>query len=152
MSCTAKVNRFARPARAFAVGSSVAATFVTLAYLGTATTRAKDRGTFWNFEAAALGVPVAYGLLNVIVNGGVLPSAKSDVAYLGRMLAAGLVMGLLFSVTGAVFLGLPKKIFGFTEKNRYAPIAFAPIMYMVIWATVVNVATRVTETAHIEKV
>ena len=121
-------------ARSFVAGSSVAATFVTLVYLGRAFASA-GRPSDFPYEVAAFVIPVLYGLsnaLNVSVGGDSLPSAA---------LSGGL-LGLLLSGLGRFRYGLPVKFFGFTASNSWAVHVVAPGLYALIFVLIVRNVNR----------
>ena len=122
------------PARSFVAGSSVAASFVTLAYLGRAFAKA-GRPPDFPYETAAFAIPVLYGLanaLNVSVGGDSLPSAA----------LSGCLLGLLLSVLGRFRYGLPVRFFGFSDANSWAVHGVAPVLYALIFVLIVRNVNR----------
>ncbi len=122
------------PARSFVAGSSVAATFVTLVYLGRAFANA-GRPSDFPYEAAAFVIPVLYGVsnaLNVSVGGNSLLSAA----------LSGCLLGLTLSGLGRFRYGLPVKFFGFTTRNTWAVHLVAPGLYGLLFVLIVRNVNR----------
>nr|QBK86738.1 MAG: hypothetical protein LCMAC103_00690 [Marseillevirus LCMAC103] len=120
--------------RAFVVGSSVAATFVTVLYVGGAYRRAKRPSDF-PFEWAALFIPVMYGLANVVnVRFGNTAASAA---------ASGAALGLALSLVGRFGFDLPKRFFGFTKSNEWGVHFLAIALYTVIFVVLVRPINRV---------
>ncbi len=122
------------PARSFVAGSSVAATFVTLVYLGRAFANA-GRPSDFPYEAAAFVVPVLYGLSNAL-NGSVGGDSLLSAAL------SGCLLGLLLSGLGRFRYGLPIRFFGFTARNSWAVHVVAPGLYTLIFVLIVRNVNR----------
>ncbi len=114
---------------AFIVGSSIAATIVSLGYIGRAFANA-GRPSDVPFEMVAIAVPIAYGLANIV-----------NVRFGNTMESAaitGAVLGLIFSFGGRFLLQLPGKIFNIDLKNAAIVHVVAPIVYALIFVIIVR--------------
>lgn len=116
-------------AHAFLVGSSIAATLITLVYTGRAF-RGAGRPSSVPFEVIAIVVPIAFGLANVI---NVRLGNTIKTAFF-----VGAVLGLLFSMGGRFVLQLPEKIFNMKRQSTGLVHLVAPIVYALIFAIIVR--------------
>ena len=118
------------------------AVIFTLAYVGAANARRASAGERpFPFEVAVIAIIVLYGIVNMLAN--MLPGpAASSREYTVRMVVTGLLFGLMLSFIGAVLLDLPRKLFGFSDANRYLPLLIAPLVYALIWGIPINALNR----------
>lgn len=114
---------------AFIVGSSIAATIISLGYIGRAFEKA-GRPSDVPFELIAIVIPVAYGIANIINVrlGNTISSAA----------LTGAALGFLFSLGGRFLLHLPVKIFDISSQNAAIVHVIAPVLYALIFVVIVR--------------
>ncbi len=123
-----------RLVKAFIAGSSIAATFITVFYVGGAFRRA-GRPKNIPFEQFVLLIPVLYGLANVfnVLMGNTVASAA----------IAGALLGTVLSFGGRFGFDLPVRLFGFTKQTEWRVHLLAVALYVGIFVVLVRAVNRV---------
>ena len=82
------------------------------------------------FPTFALYLPLIFGILNVIA---IYLSRYSQINTRLFFLIYGAFVGVMLSFIGTFVYDLPLSLFKFSEKYKYFPLIFAPIMYSFIF-------------------
>jgi hypothetical protein len=91
--------------QSFIIGSSIISTIITFSYMGFYF-RKENRPSSIPFELFSIGIPIIFGLFNII---NVYLQRKYKTENIAFFVGA--TMGLLFSIIGMFILNIPTKIF-----------------------------------------
>ena len=120
--------------KTFLITSSLPVFGITLLYLAKAF-KQSNRPSDIPYELFAIFIPLLYGIFGVI-NHYIIN--KYGINY---SIIVGILFGLLLSSIGRFQLGLPIKIFGFTEENDYLVHIYAAIIYALVFRFIVTPIT-----------
>jgi len=111
---------------AFAIGSSILVSGITMSYLGIARNKLKGPDSVPELNLAPVIIALFFGLVNVLLyhwKGG-------RVSYI----VTGALIGLLFSLVGTFRFNLPTRLFQF--KTAYQGVFIAIPLYAFIWGVI----------------
>lgn len=124
------MNRYPA-AKAFLVGSSIPATAITFAYLGTAQHRA--RHPVKDYEAIPFVVPLVIGSMNAV---SVAVQQRYRTSPLKTQLVFGAATGLVMSLVGRYGFSMPKLLFGLKPDKEWIVHLVAPVFYAAIFGAI----------------
>lgn len=105
---------------------------ITFWYVGRAF-RQSGRPSDIPYEWFPIAIPVIYGLFITLTD-------KLEVRWPLNAIISGMLMGLTLSTIGRFYLGLPTKIFHFTESNQWQVHLWAMALYSVIMVLITGLA------------
>lgn len=109
---------------AFVIASAIPVTVWPLAGLAIASARANSD---LDFSLVAIILPVLFGLYNAAT---VLTGMRRTRL---TMLLAGALLGLVLASIGS-YLGIPQRVYGFSEESSWLVLIGGPIFYGLVWA------------------
>lgn len=120
--------------RAFFVGSSLPVVIWPFLYLGIPSIL--NSSVDFNMVQVAIGVPIAYGIYNVLLVSflSVRPVKNVNQAFW----IGGALLGLLASLYGNFVENIPTELFVLTGPEQYLTIPAAIIFYAVVWRFIVH--------------